>query len=101
MNKKETMFIQLDYLDLLCEVARLLKETDNSIERQRSLYHLRQLGAIKLSATVSGDGPTALFPEMEQKQRELLFLLSQIGTESLFSDEGKEGSRCSDQKISI
>lgn len=79
--------VQTDYLDLLLRIVDLLEQTDNSVERQRSLYYLRQLSTIKISAGDSEDGPTSCHPEVTRKREILFKSLSNLGTESLFGSE--------------
>lgn len=85
----ESLSIQLDYLDSLLKIVDLLELSDNSVERQRSLYYLRQLSTIKISAGDSGDGPTSLFCQVKltEKQEDLFHRLSNLGTESLLTSK--------------
>lgn len=85
--------VQLEYLDLLQKVVILLKDkTENSAERQRTLYHLRALCSVKLCSGDGEIGPTA-FSTFDQKVRErqlsIFSMLSNLGTESLFDSERK------------
>lgn len=84
MNNSE---VQLDYLDLLQRIVDLLSKTDNSVERQRSLYYLRQLSTIKISTGDSGDGPTSCHLQVTRKREILFRSLSNLGTESLLDSE--------------
>lgn len=101
MEKTQVDFLN-EYFRLLREITDLLSKRENSIERQRGLYHLRSLLYLYFPAGDRGVGPTSFsdFQEesLREEQRSIFCLLSSIGTEKLSAVRQKEGHHVQEKR---